>query len=219
MSEPEPLDLRSVAIDETAARKLTAAQAHRMRIVAHEISNGRLAVGSDEPNELVADAARVLSRMPVSLVPVTGESLDWALARYYPDPVYPPEGEQVEALKAELMRQGIFGFELLIALAAQAILAGRDRLRIQFPWNLLLEQRDDPDADPMMIEGDVDDRENLYRHFAAMLEHAVAASLARGRPRGEIPLVFFGDRVYTAAVAFYNTELVIDLDDGQGADP
>lgn len=210
-AEPEPLDLKSVTINQTAVRRLSAAQAHRLRAIAFAIRDGQLVLGSDEPDPILAQAARFLTGLDACVRPVTTDSLRWALERYYPDPRYPDAGQHVEALRESLHRKGLLGIDVLVGLVGEAILAGRDRLRISLPWTVQLELREQPDAVPVVLANAVEDREGFYRQFARLLGHAVAETTDRQGGDNTIPLVFFGDRVYRVAVALYEDEILIDL--------
>lgn len=216
VSADQPQDIRSTEMSREARSKLTAAQAVRMRVVPVNIENGTLVFGVNEPSPapLLQRAVEIVAGMPARSVRVTAQSLDWALAEHYPNPVYPTESFRAVQVQGILQLKKLMGFELMFSTVGSAILAGRTRVRIRRPWRVTLESREDPNAEPIADETSADgggDLPTLYRGFRGMLRGLAEELQDTDEAHLDIPLIFFGDRVYNCAVYLPDDEIVIDV--------
>ena len=87
-------------------------------------------------------------------------------------------------------------------------------MRIRRPWRVTLESREDPDAEPIADETSADgggDLLTLYRGFRGMLRGLAEELQDTDEAHLDIPLIFFGDRVYNCAVYLPDDEIVIDV--------
>ena len=94
MAYYRPIDVQTEPQDPTVLRALTGAQAHRIRAVPLSMRDDTLLVAADEPAELLERALELLTGQQIELRAATSDAIDQALARLYPEPIFPETTEQ-----------------------------------------------------------------------------------------------------------------------------
>lgn len=190
------------------ATRITAAQAHRLRIVPLTVEDDVLLFATDRPDHELPRAVEILAKMPTHQLQVSSETLDEALGRVYPDPEYPRELLRYRQVVGIVQVKNLMGFDVIVSTVGRVILAGGSRallrdgeLTVTGPGEdgaeSTLEQDDLPQR---LIDGCGDLVRRVAEEFDDPDEHTLS-----------VPLTFFGDRVYWCTLSPAKPGIVIEV--------